>query len=623
MRIDALTVVLRPRSSWEAIELGTALVRRHAAAIWRPWFALTLPVLIVANLVAWSVGMPALAMLLVWWLKPVFDRIPLFVLSRAVFGEVPDTRTTLSSAFAGGFRLHAGYLLWRRLTPLRSLVMPIDVLEGGTPAEVAARRRVVAGPVYGVASLAMLVFANFEGALVIGLAALIFLFVPNEYMQVLLQLLWRSVREAPAWLQVTQGVLAWAAMTVTEPFYVGSGFGLYLNRRTGIEGWDIELAFRRMRARLQGVASVGLLMMLLMLVVPHAGDAAASGTLHTASRDAAAASNSRDVRLVAIEPASAAVASASPTSSVSTTPIVLTDSIASIASNAVTKLTASIASRLPHCSAASTASGSGCTPNPLAAVVNSFAVSTSTTGPTTKAPMVPRAPADPQQCPRPRTESSLRSVFGTRFRDTAPFAKSVDRAFEGPELKPRRKVMAWQPRHPSKVPDHSPPPFLAWLARAFGSAFEVVMWLLAAAFVLTLVLTAKRWWPWLRAQVGDALPPARDAQQHAIVAIEPLRRDIAAASRRLWAGGQRREALALLYRGAVGSLEAARGNPLPAGATEAQALRASAALADVPRSVFARVVRSWQYAAYADRWPEAAAFDALVADASTAFAWPR
>ena len=33
MRIDQLDVVLRARSQWEAMELGTALVRRHAAAM--------------------------------------------------------------------------------------------------------------------------------------------------------------------------------------------------------------------------------------------------------------------------------------------------------------------------------------------------------------------------------------------------------------------------------------------------------------------------------------------------------------------------------------------------------------------------------------------------------------
>ena len=43
MRIDQISVELRPRSSWEAVELGTALVRTHARAIWIPYVLLTLP----------------------------------------------------------------------------------------------------------------------------------------------------------------------------------------------------------------------------------------------------------------------------------------------------------------------------------------------------------------------------------------------------------------------------------------------------------------------------------------------------------------------------------------------------------------------------------------------------
>ena len=77
---------LRARSGWEAIELGMALVRRHAAAIWKPWLWLTLPVFVVLNLGAWWLDKFWLAALLMWWLKPAFDRVPLYVISRAVFG---------------------------------------------------------------------------------------------------------------------------------------------------------------------------------------------------------------------------------------------------------------------------------------------------------------------------------------------------------------------------------------------------------------------------------------------------------------------------------------------------------------------------------------------------------
>ena len=37
MRIDHLDVVLRARSGWEAMELGNALARRHARAVWGSW----------------------------------------------------------------------------------------------------------------------------------------------------------------------------------------------------------------------------------------------------------------------------------------------------------------------------------------------------------------------------------------------------------------------------------------------------------------------------------------------------------------------------------------------------------------------------------------------------------
>ena len=44
--------------------------------------------------------------------------------------------------------------------------------------------------------------------------------------------------------------LAWVvAESIVEPFYVAAGFSLYLNRRSELEGWDIEVAFRRMAAR--------------------------------------------------------------------------------------------------------------------------------------------------------------------------------------------------------------------------------------------------------------------------------------------------------------------------------------------------------------------------------------
>ena len=51
-----------------------------------------------------------------WWLKPLFDRIPLYVLSRAVFGDAQHAADAARAA-ALGLELVLHYLTWRRLSP--------------------------------------------------------------------------------------------------------------------------------------------------------------------------------------------------------------------------------------------------------------------------------------------------------------------------------------------------------------------------------------------------------------------------------------------------------------------------------------------------------------------------
>jgi hypothetical protein len=50
------------------------------------------------------------------------------------------------------------------------------------------------------------------------------------------------------------------AMSLTDLFVVGAGFGVYLNNRTWIEGWDVELALKRLARRLTKAAMVWLVL---------------------------------------------------------------------------------------------------------------------------------------------------------------------------------------------------------------------------------------------------------------------------------------------------------------------------------------------------------------------------
>ena len=81
--------------------------------------------------------------------------------------------------------------------------------------------------------------------------------------------------DTPAWAWIGFNLLAWLAMTLISPFYSGAGFGLYLNRRTELEAWDIELTFRRLRQRLLGSAYALLLAGIALVLVLPAGEALA------------------------------------------------------------------------------------------------------------------------------------------------------------------------------------------------------------------------------------------------------------------------------------------------------------------------------------------------------------
>lgn len=256
MRLEGLTVALRQRTSWEAVDLGIALTRRHAGTIWLSWIVATLPLFVLLNLGAAYIDMVWLAWLLMWWLKPVFDRVPLFILSRAVFGATPTVRETLRTQRSWGWRSMIGWLTWRRLHPSRSLLLPVDLLEGLTGSRRRERTRVLQRAASGTSMLTTLIAANMDAVLSIAVLLLALMFVPVEFFGDAAQAFWSTMFDnPPIWAQCLGNFVGWLSMSLIEPFYVGAGFGLYLNRRTQLEAWDVELAFRRLAARLSATAS--------------------------------------------------------------------------------------------------------------------------------------------------------------------------------------------------------------------------------------------------------------------------------------------------------------------------------------------------------------------------------
>lgn len=276
MRLTDASVAIRPRSAWEAMDLGVLLAKQHAGLLMASWALVTLPIFALLCALLWQY--PSWALLLFWWLKPAFERLPLYILSHALFGATPSLKQALR-ALSGLLRPQLlASLTWRRLSPTRSFDLPVMQLEGLAGKERNQRLIVLGQRDAGGASWLTLVGIHLEMALWFGLIGLFYMLLPA---QVELDWSWQSLINAASgdwlWLEHLSNLLYVLILIIWEPIYVACGFTLYLNRRTALEAWDIELVFRRLRQRLSGITSALLLAAgLLLLQLPNSAMAAAS-----------------------------------------------------------------------------------------------------------------------------------------------------------------------------------------------------------------------------------------------------------------------------------------------------------------------------------------------------------
>jgi hypothetical protein len=266
--MDNIAARLRPRSKWEAVDLGFALVRQWWKPILTAWLLICLPVALVlagvafvppllagaelhgefADVEVFSVS--SLALLMLWWLKPLFERAPLYVLGEAMFGQVPSTRQIIKALpklyWNNGI---FASLTWRRLNPGRAFDFPIRQLEGSKGKFAAQRRRALNPYGWSPTATSAWVLVHVEVVLVMAVGYLVNMFWigegPFSYGFDL------GGPENKLQQDIAYYCVYFLVLTFVELFYVAIGFALYLNARNSLEGWDIELAFRKLRARVQ------------------------------------------------------------------------------------------------------------------------------------------------------------------------------------------------------------------------------------------------------------------------------------------------------------------------------------------------------------------------------------
>ena len=247
MQLDQLRLHLRRRTEWEALELGRAMLRAWKRPVYRAWCGTFIPFAALATLALWP--WPGVSGLVIWWCKPIFDRVLLYVYSQCAIGADPTIREVYRAL--PSILRRSGLLAWltvHRLGPARSFLLPVWLLERQHGRAARARGRLLkrrAGSyavwltmtcaVMGVALYASQILV-FEALVPIGREGL---FSWDQWMS-------GSLNHTAL---VLLTLFATGAACVTEPLYIASGFSLYLNRRAELEAWDVELRFRSLAQR--------------------------------------------------------------------------------------------------------------------------------------------------------------------------------------------------------------------------------------------------------------------------------------------------------------------------------------------------------------------------------------
>lgn len=519
MQLDAITTALRPRNAWEASDLGLALTRRWLQPVYAAWFTVALPLFLLLHLACW--GHWWLVPWLLWWLKPLLDRLPLYVLSRALFGAAPSRRQFWRD-LPGLLRRHAfTALTLHRLDTARSFTLPVGQLEELSGKARRQRVRTLGQPGRGPAVWLTVVCLHLEIALDFALIMLVWMLLPDFVVLEFNDLLDGNTALGQFWLNM----VGFCGLSLVEPFYVAAGFALYLNRRTWLEAWDLEIGFRRLAARLAqtGRAAAATLALLViglgLFQFPLTGFAA----------------------------------------------------------------------------------GSDATPS---------------------SPSLP--PAKTTQAPQ-SFDAILCAARREQEAQLAQAASAVKQALAETLREPELQICAvqerWRFRDDQPEAPSQPPVQYVGLGQWFATVLEYSLWVGLGIFIVIagrwLLRAAPHWSA--RTKKPRPAPASATILQGQGAAVVSPNAGLAATAWQLWACGQPREALRLLYQGSLAALATHYALPVQTSATEDECLRlAVARLADPELlSFFRQLTRAWQATAYAHRPPDAATAQALCA------AWPR
>lgn len=234
---------LVPTSSWQAIDDGILFAKLHYSSVWKPLFFL----LLLSGLLL-TVILPddyiQLVVLIIWWLKPLYERLILGIYSECLTGRTISFIDSLRQLKKNLFTTS----LWRdltinRISLIRAFRLPVYQLEKQKGMAAKDRLRVLSPATANRAANLTFLAVHMEMLVTITILSMIWYLIPQEVRSGIFD---SSFTGEGYWFQLVTIFLYCITLLILEPLYVASGFNLYINKRVILEGWDIEIGFKNL-----------------------------------------------------------------------------------------------------------------------------------------------------------------------------------------------------------------------------------------------------------------------------------------------------------------------------------------------------------------------------------------
>lgn len=251
MNLNEVQANIRLRNPWEAVDLGFSMVQKWWKAIYIPLAILTFGIgiplfLIVPEGEFWIAGV------VFWWLKPLFDRLVLHIISHKLFNEELTSWQALKAL--PSLIWNTGFfqtMTFRRFSLSRGFNLPLWQLEQLRGDPRASRQNILHIASHSQAIWLTIGLWLIEVILSLSLFVLLFLFLPENIQRDFFDNLFGKSVDYARWLDILNYCFYVVVVTAVHPFYIAGNFALYINRRTQLEAWDIELDFRKLASRLK------------------------------------------------------------------------------------------------------------------------------------------------------------------------------------------------------------------------------------------------------------------------------------------------------------------------------------------------------------------------------------